>query len=57
MNSHSNDYREALRRSFLKVDESLNNGGLAEVAEMKRQFPPNKSKLMSMLMEAKLPNL
>ena len=24
---------------------------------MKRQFPPNKSKLMSMLMEAKLPNL
>jgi serine/threonine protein phosphatase PrpC len=29
-------YKEALRRSFMKVDESLNAGGLKEVAEMKK---------------------
>lgn len=30
------DYKEALRSSFMKVDQSLINGGLAEVAAMKR---------------------
>jgi serine/threonine protein phosphatase PrpC len=43
------DYKEAMRRGFLKVDESLNEGGLSEVAEMKRKFPPTKSPLLKLL--------
>lgn len=38
--------KEGLRKGFLKVDESLNEGGLAEVAQTRRDFPPNKSPLM-----------
>lgn len=41
-----------MRRSFLKVDDTLNNGGLEEVAEMKRKNPPNKSPLLKILTEA-----
>lgn len=45
-------YLESLRLSFLKVDETLNSGGLEEVAEMKRLNPPNKSPLLKILTEA-----
>lgn len=44
----SGDYKEGLRKGFLQVDESLNKGGLEEVAEMKRKFPPAKSPMMKM---------
>jgi serine/threonine protein phosphatase PrpC len=44
----SKDYKEALRRGFLKVDETLIAGGLNEVAEMKKANPPAKSPLMKM---------
>ena len=40
---------EALRTSFLGIDDQLNNGGLEEVAEMKRNNPPAKSPLMKIL--------
>ena len=43
------DYQEGLRKVFLKVDESLNNGGLEEVAKTKRDNPPQKSALMKIL--------
>ena len=43
------DYKEGLRKGFLKVDESLNNGGLEEVAKTKRDNPPQKSALMKIL--------
>lgn len=46
------DYLEKLRMSFLKVDEKLNSGGLDEVADMKRENPPNKSPLLKILTEA-----
>lgn len=42
------DYKEALRKGFLKVDEALNNGGLKEVAEMKIKFPPVKSAMLKL---------
>ena len=38
----SGDFKEALRRSFLKVDESLLDGGLEEVGEIKKANPPTK---------------
>lgn len=44
----SGDFKEGLRKGFLQVDESLNKGGLDEVAEMKRKFPPAKSPMMKM---------
>ena len=40
---------EGLRKSFLKVDESLVNGGLDEVAQMRKDNPPTKSPLMKLL--------
>lgn len=43
------DYKEGLRKGFLKVDESLNTGGLEEVAKTKRDNPPQKSALMKIL--------
>jgi len=46
------DYKDALRRSFLKVDESLKDGGLTEVAEMKKANPPAKSPIMKILSES-----
>lgn len=48
----SENYLESLRLSFLGVDEKLNDGGLDEVAEMKRKNPPNKSPLLKILTEA-----
>jgi len=33
----------------LGIDDELNNGGLDEVAEMKRKNPPTKSPLMKIL--------
>lgn len=42
------DYKEALRKGFLKVDELLNKGGLNEVAEMKLNNPPAKSPMMKL---------
>lgn len=36
----------------MRVDEKLNEGGLEEVAEMKRKNPPNKSPLLKILTEA-----
>ena len=45
------DYKEGLRKGFLKIDESLNNGGLEEVAQTKRDNPPAKSPLMKILTE------
>ena len=41
-----------MRQSFLRVDEKLKEGGLEEVAEMKRKNPPNKSPLLKILTEA-----
>jgi hypothetical protein len=43
---------EALRTSFLGIDEKLNAGGLEEIAEMKRKNPPAKSPLMKILAES-----
>ena len=43
------DFKEGLRKGFLMVDESLNDGGLDEVAQIKRDNPPNKSPLMKIL--------
>jgi len=40
---------EGLRKSFLKVDESLVGGGLDEVAQMRKDNPPTKSPLMKLL--------
>ena len=40
---------EGLRKGFLKVDESLNDGGIEEVAQTKRDNPPNKSPLLKIL--------
>lgn len=40
---------EGLRKSFLQVDVALNNGGLEEVAQTKRDNPPTKSPLMKIL--------
>jgi serine/threonine protein phosphatase PrpC len=45
------DFKEGLRKGFLKVDESLNSGGLEEVAKMKQDNPPSKSPLMKILTE------
>lgn len=45
------DFKEGLRKGFLKVDDALNNGGLEEVAKMKRDNPPSKSPLMRILTE------
>lgn len=47
----SKNYLECLRKGFLDVDVRLNNGGLDEVAEMKRKCPPIKSPLMKILTE------
>ena len=43
------NYQEGLRRGFLRVDETLNEGGLEEVAKIKRDNPPKKSPLMKIL--------
>lgn len=43
------DICEGMRKSFLQVDSSLNNGGLEEVAQTKRDNPPSKSPLMKIL--------
>ena len=43
------DFKEGLRKGFLKVDESLNEGGLEEVAQIKRDNPPKKSPLMQII--------
>ena len=45
----SSDFKEGLRKGFLRVDESLNAGGLEEVAATKRANPPSKSPLMKIL--------
>jgi len=47
------DYKEAMRKGFLKIDYKLEKeGGLDEVAEMKRTNPPNKSPLMKILTDS-----
>ena len=47
------DYKEALRKSFLGVDTKLTQGGgLEEVAKDKRENPPNKSQLLKVLTDA-----
>lgn len=38
-----------MRKGFLRVDESLNDGGLEEVAQTKRDNPPAKSPLLKIL--------
>lgn len=38
-----------MRKGFLQVDVMLNNGGLEEVAQTKRDNPPAKSPLMKIL--------
>jgi len=43
------DFKEGLRKGFLQVDIALNNGGLDEVAQTKRENPPAKSPLMKIL--------
>eukprot|EP00351_Strombidinopsis_sp_SopsisLIS2011_P000500 CAMPEP_0116879612 /NCGR_PEP_ID=MMETSP0463-20121206/11419_1 /TAXON_ID=181622 /ORGANISM="Strombidinopsis sp, Strain SopsisLIS2011" /LENGTH=118 /DNA_ID=CAMNT_0004529121 /DNA_START=161 /DNA_END=517 /DNA_ORIENTATION=- len=44
------DYKEALRKGFLDLDYELeNNGGLEEVAQIRKENPPNKSPIMKML--------
>lgn len=48
-NFHQGDYKEAMRKGFLRVDETLKDGGLSEVAEMKKKLPPAKSPLMKLL--------
>lgn len=42
-------YQDALRKSFLAVDEKLVNGGLEEVAQIKRDNPPKKAPMMDIL--------
>jgi len=41
-----------MRKCFLKVDETLKDGGLQEVAETKSKLPPNKSPLLKLLTKA-----
>ena len=49
----SGDLKEGLRKGFLGIDDLLvNKGGLAEVAELKRQNPPAKSPLMKILQDS-----
>lgn len=43
------DICEGLRKGFLKVDESLVDGGLEEVAKLRSDNPPSKSPLMKIL--------
>lgn len=47
----SGDYKAALTRGFLAVDEKLNKGGLKDIAEMRTANPPNKSKMMQIFQE------
>lgn len=42
---------QALRKSFLRVDESLNEGGLVEVAQIRKANPPAKSPIMKIFHE------
>ncbi len=46
------DYSTALRKGFMDIDVRLNNGGLEQVAEMKRKNPPAKSPLMKVINES-----
>jgi serine/threonine protein phosphatase PrpC len=46
------DYKTALRQGFMDIDVRLNNGGLQELAEMKRKNPPAKSPLMKVINES-----
>jgi hypothetical protein len=49
----SGDLKEGLRKGFLGIDDLLvNKGGLAEVADLKRQNPPAKSPLMKILQDS-----
>ncbi len=49
----SGDFKEGLRKGFLSIDNLLvNKGGLAEVADLKRQNPPAKSPLMKILQDS-----
>lgn len=48
----ANDFKVALRKGFMDVDVRLRNGGLDEVAEMKRKNPPMKSPIMKILSES-----
>ena len=46
----SKKYDEALRESFLRIDEDLEKDwGREEIANMKRKEPPNKSPLFKLL--------
>lgn len=50
MKSNKDSLEEALRRSFLKVDEELEkDNGKEELATMKRKNPPNKAPLFKLL--------
>ena len=40
-----------MRKGFLGVDDSLNAGGLEEIAEIKRANPPAKSPMMKLFGE------
>ncbi len=45
------DYKSALRKGFMQIDVKLRAGGLDEVADMKRKFPPEKPPIMKVLQE------
>jgi protein phosphatase 1G len=46
------DYKDALRKAFLDVDNDLvNNGGLADVGKWRKEKPQNKSKMMQMMQQ------
>lgn len=49
-NYKNKKYDEALRDSFLRIDEDLEKDwGREEIANMKRKEPPNKSPLFKLL--------
>ena len=51
-NYRDKNYEDALRESFLRVDEELEKDtGKEELAQMKRKNPPNKSPLFKILGE------
>ena len=45
------DYKAALTRGFLGIDERLNKGGIKELAQMRQEKPPQKSKMMEIFEE------
>ena len=43
------EYLASLKQGFLGIDTSLKSGGLKEVAQIRKDNPPNKSPIMNIL--------